>query len=246
MTATTTAVRSAAPTRARRGVGLLAGLAVLGGTALTGCVAEPPPLSEVWPTVRASVNEATSVRVSGDVRQGDGTIDVELAGALDDSSFAGRLVEDEGTVEVIAADDTTYIRPDEQFVSNRGGTTFEDVDPDLWIPLATGREGAFSMSTFYDGFVSALPEADAFDDRQPQGQTLRLDGERVFKYSDVEAGDTQVSLYINEDDELVRLEVDGGQPEKDGPAGAIDFRDWNEVPAAEAPPEDQVYQRPGL
>lgn len=242
----TTVAPAAAPRAARRHAALLAGLAVLGGSALTGCVPEPPPLAEVWPSVRASVDEATSVRVSGDVHQGEGTIDVELAGALDDSSYAGRLVEEEGTVEVIATDDTTFIRPDDEFVSAKGGETFKDVDPGLWISLPSGREGAFSMSTFYGGFVSALPEADAFDGQEPQAQTLRLDGERVFKYSDVDAGDGQVSLYINQDDELVRLEVDGGSGEKDGPAGTIDFRDWNEVPPAEAPPEDQVYQRPGL
>lgn len=237
----------AAATRAvRRPVSMLACLAVLGGTALTGCVPEPPPLSEVWPSVRASVSDATSVRVSGDVRQGGGTVDVELAGALDDSSYTGRLIEEEGTVDVVAADDTTYIRPDEAFVSAQGGTTFKDVDPDLWISLPSGRDGAFSMSTFYEGLVSALPEADAFDGQEPQAQTLRLDGERVFKYSDVDTGDGQVSLYINQDDELVRLEVDADDQEKDGPAGSIDFREWNEVPPVEAPPEDQVYQRPGL
>lgn len=246
MPVSTTVAPAATPRAARRHVTLLAGLAVLGATSLTGCVPEPPPLSEVWPTVRASVNDATSVRVSGDVHQGGGTIDVELAGALDDSSYAGRLVEDEGTVEVIAADSTTFIRPDEKFVSAKGGSTFKDVDPKLWIALPSGQDGAFSMSTFYDGFVSALPEADAFDGQEPEAQTLRLDGERVFKYSDVDTGDGQVSLYINQDDELVRLEVQGGHEDKDGPAGTIDFRDWNEVPPAEAPPEDQVYQRPGL
>lgn len=244
MTVTSTA--ASATRDVLRPAAVLVGLAVLGGTALTGCVPDPPALSEVWPTVRASVNDATSVRVSGDVRQGEGTIDVELAGALDDSSYAGRLIQEEGTVEVVAADDTTYIRPDEAFVSAQGGTTFKDVDPDLWISLPTGREGAFSMSTFYEGFVSALPEADAFDGQEPQAQTLRLNGERVFKYSDVQSGDGQVSLYVNEDDELVRLEVDGGGQQKDGPAGTIDFREWNEVPPAQAPPEDQVYQRPGL
>ena len=231
---------------ARRPAAVLAALAVLGAGSLTACVPEPPPLSEVWPTVRASVNDATSVRVSGDVRQGGHTIDVELAGALDDSSYAGRLVEDKGTVEVVAADATTFIRPDEKFLSAPGGSTFKDVDPKLWIALPSGREGAFSMSTFYDGFVSALPEADAFDGREPESQTLRLDGEQVFKYSDVEAGDSQVSLYIDQDDRLVRLEVEGGGDVNDGPVGTIDFRDWNEVPPAQAPPADQVYQRPGL
>lgn len=244
MTVTSTVSTATRAVSSRAAV--LAGLAVLGGTALTGCVPEPPPLSEVWPTVRDSVNDATSVRVSGEIRQGAGTVDVELAGALDDSSYTGRLLQEDGTVEVVAADDTTYIRPDEAFVAAQGGTTFNEVDPGLWIALPTGREGAFSMSTFYEGFVSALPEADAFDGHAPEAQTLRFGGERVFKYSDVDAGDGQVSLYINEDHELVRLEVEGRDQEKDGPAGTIDFRDWNEVPSAQAPPEDQVYQRPGL
>ncbi|PNL18233.1 hypothetical protein [Micrococcus sp. FDAARGOS_333] len=246
MPPSTTVAPAAALRPVRRHAALLAGLAVVSGSALTGCVPEPPPLAEVWPSVRASVDEATSVRVSGDVRQGEGTIDVELAGALDDSSYAGRLIEKKGTVEVIAADDTTFIRPDEKFVSAKGGETFKDVDPGLWISVPSGRDGAFSMSTFYEGFVSALPDADAFDGQEPQAETLRLDGERVFKYSDVDAGDGHVSLYINQDDELVRLEVDGESDSKDGPAGTIDFRDWNEVPPTEAPPEDQIYQRPGL
>lgn len=244
MTVSSTAVRG---TAARRPAAVLSALAVLGATALVGCVPDPPRLSEVWPDVRQSVSDATSVRISGDVRQQGSTIDVQLAGALDDSSFAGRLVEKHGTVEVIGAGDTTYIRPDRDFVESRAGSTFKDVDPGLWIPLPSGREGSFSMSTFFDGFTSALPEADAFDGQEPEAQTLRLDGEQVFKYSDVRTGDSQVSLYINRDEELVRLEVDGPEDqETDGPAGTIDFRDWNEVPAAEAPPVDQVYARPGL
>jgi hypothetical protein len=246
MTVPSPVVRRAAAPSVHRFAALV-GLAVLGSSALAGCVPQPPQLSEVWPQVRQSVAEATSVRISGDVRQKGATIDVELAGALDDSSYAGRLVEQHGTVEVIGAGGTTYIRPDRAFVDSRGGSTFKEVDPDLWIPLPSGRDGSFSMSTFYDGFTSSLPEADAFDGQAPQSQTLRLDGEQVFKYSDVHAGDAPVSLYINQDDELVRLEVEDPAGEaEDGPSGTIDFRDWNEVPAAEAPPEDQVYARPGL
>lgn len=245
MTVGSTATPAPRRPSAGRSASGLAALGLLCGAVLTGCVPAPPALSEVWPAVRHGVDEARSVRVSGDVEQDGRRFEVELAGELDDSSYAGRLTEEHGTVEVIADADTTYIRPDAQFAAQRGGTAFKDVDPSLWIALPSRHGGAFSMATFYEGFVSALPAADAFDGEQPAAQTLRLDGERVFKYSDVDAGDSQVSLYINQEDELVRLQVQRDQA-GEGPSGSIDFRDWNDVPAAQAPPQDLVYQRPGF
>lgn len=219
-------------------------LALTGATALSACTSEPPPLHEVWPDVSHKVEHAESVKITAEVSQDGQQTALELAGALDDSNYSGLVAEDKAHVEVRSVDGTTYLRANETFRHSRGGETFQDVDTERWIPMASEQDSGFAMSTFYGSFTAALPSDDAFADKQVEATTVRIDGQRVYKYSDVDTSQGEVALFIDEDDTLVRLEVDR---DDDAPRsqleGTIDFTEWNAVDDVEAPSGDAVYRR---
>lgn len=212
MTLTTTAPRPRRVSRARalRGWGLLA-LGTTAALSLSACSgADVPPLEDVWPEAYASIEEATSVAVDGNVTQGGQEMTVSIAGQIDDSSYAGNVSMDGVAIEIIGNSENTYMKPNTAFYEQNGGAQLQDMVGEKWLRMPAG-EGGFTMSTLWESFIGDIPAGDEFGNSDYTSEPTELDGEQVYKYtgSNEDTG-APVSVYLSQDNRLLRVEAQSG------------------------------------
>lgn len=266
---TTPTYRSLPRRRPFRGMGLTA----LGGVAavsLSACAGSGvPALEDVWPEAYASIDEATSVAVDGNVTQGGQEMTVSIAGQIDDSSYAGNVAMDGVAIEIIGNTENTYMKPNAAFYEQNGGSQLQDMVGDKWLEMPAG-DGGFTMSTLWDSFISDIPAGDEFGTSDYTSEKAELDGEEVYKYtgSNEDTG-KPVSVYLSQDNKLVRVEADSGSTDEasggsassdasepapesasesataEPGSGTIDFSQWDAVEPVEMPAEDEVFAVPG-
>lgn len=255
---------STSHTTARRGSRVL-GLSALGAVAalaLSGCGDSVPALEDVWPEVSESIQNATSVAIEGNVVQGGQDMAVTMSGQIDDSSYSGSVSMDDAEVQVVGNAENTYMKPNGAFYEEMGGAALQDLVGDKWLEMPA-EEGGFTMSAFWSSFSEEIPEADEFGDSEYTRELVDLDGQEVYKYSGTSAENGEpVTIYITQDNKLVRVEVEQGEdgasdePTAEGSAspsagaetgtGTVDFSDWDAVEPVDMPAEDEVFAIPGM
>ena len=240
-----------------RALGITA-LGAAAALALSGCGDQVPALEDVWPEVSESIQNAESVTIDGNIAQGGQDMSVTMSGQIDDSSYAGSVTMGEAQVEVIGNTETTYMKPNAAFYEEMGGAQLQDLVGEKWLEVPAEEDG-FTMSTFWSSFSEDIPGADEFADSEYTKELVEHDGAEVYKYSgtSVENGEP-VTLYIDRDHQLVRVEVEQSEstegasaspsasPAGDTGTGTVDFADWNAVEPVDMPDEAEVFALPGL
>lgn len=226
--------------------------------ALSGCGDQVPALEDVWPEVSESIQKAESVTIDGNIAQGGQDMSVTMSGQIDDSSYAGSVAMGEAQVEVVGNTETTYMKPNAAFYEEMGGAQLQDLVGEKWLEVPAEEDG-FTMSNFWSSFSEDIPEADEFTDAEYTKELAEHDGAEVYKYSGTSAENGEpVTLYIDRDHRLVRVEVQQGEstddasaspsasPAEDTGTGTVDFSDWNTVDPVEMPDEAEVFALPGM
>lgn len=220
--------------------------------ALSACGSSVPKLEEVWPEVRENIQNATSVSITGQMEQNGETINLDMSGQMDDSSFAGEIAADGISMELIGNKETTYIKPDAAFWEDQGGgSAMMEMVGDKWIEAPS--QSGMNMSSFYEGFRDETPEGEEFNDTEYTSEEIEHEGQQVYKYTgtDKDSGEP-ITVLVNKDNQLVRLEreASGEQSEDESSegsgTGAIDFKDWNSVEPVEMPADDEIFSVPGM
>lgn len=206
---------------------------------------EVPKLEEIWPEVRENLQKATSVKIKGVLEQDGKDMSVDMAGQVDDSSYAGKITMEDFSMELIGDKTNTYIKPDAAFWEKQGGAAIGDMVGDKWID--SGQAADTSMSTFYKSFSEEAPEAEEFKGTTYTSEEVDHNGQKVFKYTgkDDDTGQPIVML-ISQDKQLIRLETqEKGTDDKTSPS-TIDFSEWNTVKPFEMPSKDEIADIPGM
>lgn len=226
-------------------------LGAISALALSACGSSVPKLEEVWPETRENIQNATSVSIVGEVEQNGDTINLDMAGQVDDSSYSGKIASKGISMELIGNKETTYIKPDAAFWEDQGGSAMMDMVGDKWIEAPA--QSGMNMSSFYEGFRDDAPEGEEFNDTEYSSEEIEHEGQQVYKYTgtDKDSGEP-ITLLINKDKQLVRLERQASSEQSEGESsdgagpGAIDFKDWNSVEPVEMPAEDEIFSVPGM
>lgn len=242
-----------------RAVGITA-LGAAAALALSGCSDQVPALEDVWPEVSESIQNAESVMIDGNITQGGQDMSVTMSGQIDDSSYAGSVAMGEAQVEVVGNTETTYLKPNTAFYEEMGGAPLQDLVGEKWLEVPAEDDG-FTMSNFWSSFSEDIPAADEFADSEYTTELVEHDGAEVYKYSGTSAENGEpVTLYIDRDHRLVRVEVQQGEsgedtsgsaspsasPAEDTGTGTVDFSDWNAVEPVDMPDEAEVFALPGM
>ena len=252
-------------TPARLAVGMLAASGLL----LTGCASDPT-LDESWPEIRQKVVDAESLRLrmegtAADKEEKDdasasaspsaslGTdasqsLNVDLAGATDDSHLKGTMNMDMGAatmdIEVLRRDADVFfkLKADGDDLPQEMGM-FSTLVGDRWIK--TSAEQAAQMDISLQEIMSDLeedmPAADAFDGKDLKAEEVELEGRKYLKYALPEEHHEfgRTMLIDPESTTLYRLE-DVNSEDEDVDANAT-FTEWNAVEAPEAPASEDVF-----
>ncbi|MGM7668894.1 hypothetical protein [Microbacterium sp. A93] len=272
-TSTRTSRRLSRPRPHHRRTPRVLALTALGAAAALGlgaCAGSGvPDLQEVWPEAYASIEDASSVAVDGNVSQGGQDTTVKFAGQIDDSSYAGRVSMNGVTIEIIGNTEHAYMKPNTAFYEQNGGAQLQDMVGDKWLRVSAG-EGVLSMSTLWESIFRDIPEGDEFSNSDYTSEKVELDGEQVYKYT-VSNEDTgkPVSVYLSQDNRLLRVEAEAGATDEasgdpsgsaspsasesaasdaaaESGIGTMDFEHWNSVGPAEMPAEDEVFAVPAM
>ncbi|MFB2572322.1 MULTISPECIES: hypothetical protein [Micrococcus] len=224
----------------------LAGITALGtvtALALSACGSSVPKLEEVWPEVREGIQNASSVKIVGEMDQNGQNVSLDMAGQTDDSSFGGKVTADGISMELVGNKEFTYIKPDAAFWEQQGAAAMQEMAGDKWIE--SPADIGMNMSSFYEGFRDESPEADEFADTEYTSEEVEHNGQQVYKYTgtDKDSGDPIVVM-INKDNQLVRIESQGDS--EDSGIGAIDFSEWNAVEPFEMPADEEIFSIPGM
>ena len=247
-----------APQSTRSGVRAV-GITVLGAAvalALSGCADRVPALEEVWPEVSESTQNAESVSMDGVIAQDGRELVVDMAGQLDGSSYAGMVSMGEAEVDVIGNTEKTYMKPNAAFYEERGGADLQELVGGKWLELPAERDG-YTMSGFWSSFSHGIPAADAFTDAEYTKELAEHEGNEVYKYTAMSGENGEpVTLYIDRDQRLVRVEVQQGEstdntsaspsPAAETGTVTVNFSDWNAVEPVDMPDEAEVFALPGL
>lgn len=216
-------------------------LGAIAALSLSGCASEPA-LDQVWPEVRANIQNAESVTLQGTGVMDGEEMTVDVSGYTDDSFISGTITMGEIEMELLGDDENVYIKPNEALFEQMGGSVVSGLVGDNWIEAPAGE--ALTMSDIYDSLREELPAEDSYGDAEYEVETVDRDGEEVYQYSGtLEDSDEPASLYIDQDDQLVRLET---TPDEGDEQVAVDFSDWNAVEKTSMPAQEEIFSVPGL
>ncbi|ANS79185.1 hypothetical protein SGUI_1789 [Serinicoccus hydrothermalis] len=196
-----------------------------------------PAFEELWPTVIDNASNAESMTATIVGSDGEMTIDATLTGQLDDSNFQVDATIDDGTVSIIAVDETYYLNGDEAFWTMAGGEAQAGTLAGQYIevPPEMGIGETFSLSSLWEEFFAEVP-TDASDMQTSTAEMGDVDGTEAYHYV-IEDENAEVWVSADGEDNLLRVLIPGESGEDDDLE--MNITDWNDAPQVEAP-EDAV------
>jgi hypothetical protein len=215
---------------------------------LGACGSPIPNASEIYPKTTETVRNAQSVAINGDIAEAGKTMTIDVSGARDGSNSLAKARQDEGEVTILTADDTSYLKADENFwVENAGEAAagmFTALAGDKWITVSDASQfQEFTVGTILDSLLEDGPNEE--DLKNLTEKTAEdVDGQKAYKYSG-EKG----AVWIAAEGEPYLLKFQGFKDAADGEAaneGIVAFTDWNNVAPHQAPAKDQTVTLPGL
>lgn len=214
------------------------GLCIIAGAAVTlsACGSQSTEsIHQVWPEVHQQLQDATSVRIQGELGVDGAQAQVEYAGQLDSSNFRTVLDTEDGThMEAIGNAEMIYGQfPDPVLDGMDPEGSVKDMLDGRWLEQPTDSMDLSVELFLADGTANLPGEEWDGDDVEPE-EVERFDRD-LYRYEDSERGG---AIYLDpEDFSLAGLEHPGH-----GSTAAIDleFRDWNSVEEFAMPADDEI------
>ena len=241
--------------RARRGLPLAA-VGAASALLLTGCGPSGDDASAAWDRARVQLEETDSVRMVTELRS-DAPMDgrrapqaVDLSGPVDGSSMRYLSVYEDGDLitrdESRVVDGVAYSR----FTVERRGASGEDrpAYAEHWTAAPhTGDPRATGMGAMVSSLLGSLPETGGLEGVGVDADGIRRSGQDAVRYvldepvSPADDGVAMTAFTVSEEDgRLLTVETESA-----GTKAVVTVSEMGEVEPLQAPPSDEVLERPG-
>lgn len=205
-----------------------AAVAGCGGSS-SGNGVESKSAAEIVSAAKAAADKAQSVHVSGDVKTGGASLNLDLQ-LVEGEGAKGKISEGGLSFELIRIGDTAYISGSGSFYERFGGKEAAKLLKDKWLkaPATTGEFATLGSLTDLRQLIdSALGE----HGKLKKGSTTTIDGQKVIEVKDVTHGG---SLYVATTGKPYPIEIKGGGAKS---SGTVSFDKWDEEVKLKAPSE---------
>lgn len=193
------------------------------------------PAAEIADAAKADMKALDAVRYSGDITSGSDSISLDIQ-ASSGGDCTGTLGLGDGTAEVLAKGGDLWFRPDEAFWRQQAPDQAEAIITavgDKWVVDSNQEFAQFcDLDKFFEQ-VFATPDSGS---KYKTVGTGELDGQQVVKVDNTSAKGTSTG-YVAVDDPHYLLKVE--RTEGDQP-GKIEFSDFDDQFAVEAPADDEI------
>ncbi|WP_143200458.1 hypothetical protein [Kitasatospora sp. CB01950] len=195
-----------------------------------GAAAQQP--AEILQRSAQALRDARSVRAVGTVAGGGAPITMDLRLDLDGNCTGTLSESDVGGLQVVKAGQQLWIKPDQAFWQNHGGSAMADAVGDRYLKT-TSDDPDFGEVTGLCDLGSLADQLGAADDLT-KGATSTVQGRPAVALSRTTDGGTTVTLYVATDGQPVPLRLEQE-------AGTVDFSEFGTpVPSATPGPDQSV------
>lgn len=193
------------------------------------------PAEDIAAAAKSAMADLNSLKVSGEVTSDGQQISIDLQTDVD-GNCTGSMGIDDGTVELLGVDGSTWMKPDEAFWTSFAGEGAQQVMSivgDKWVVIPSDGD---SLSQFCNAgdLIDQLVKDDAEETTYTTTGTDTLDGQDVVLVDsdDPENGVSTGYVLVDEPHFLVKVE------RTEGDVGMVTFSEFDEPVEVEAPAAD--------
>lgn len=196
-------------------------------------------VEQVLEDAEEAMSELESVRLSGEIVEDGGTLDMDVLISTSGDCEGSVGMEGGGSFELMQVDGVSYFKPDQEFWEAQAGSSAErlmDLAGDKWVTNSADPSG-FGELCDLDSFLESL-EAEP-EDAEIDG-TEEIDGTDAVRLTFTsEDGNDGVAFIAGEDPHrILRFDVDG--------EGQVDFTDFDEELSVEEPAAEDTFDLASL
>lgn len=193
------------------------------------------PAEDIAAAAKSAMADLNSLKVSGEITSDGQQISIDVQTDVD-GNCTGSMGIDDGTVELLGVDGSTWMKPDEAFWTSFAGEGAQQVLSivgDKWVVIPADGD---SLSQFCNAgdLIDQLVKDDAEETTYTTTGTDSLDGQDVVLVDsdDPENGVSTGYVLVDEPHFLVKVE------RTEGDVGMVTFSEFDEPVEVEAPAAD--------
>lgn len=186
--------------------------------------------------MKTSAQEATSVRMAGNLSEGGEPMTIDLRGQRDGSNQLAEMTIDGGQVSILTVDGKDFIKGDDAYWASAGAAEVGTEAAGRYVTMSAAGGETMGSQLNPGMILDEIFAQDLNGNVTTKVEEVDRNGEPAYKITD-RLGDQDAVLWLSADGKAQLLEVSvvlEGEPMK------LTFSEWNEVEKLTAPPADQI------